>query len=222
MGAGEWCSGKVKDPRKLYEDTKETRVDIAMIPAYQNLWHNRGSGSTCLGGRFAHNEWPYISSISIAFCCFTRQITIDDKNMLLTVYDNEERQADSVYLLDQMLHHMLSRTSAAGVMFMFDVTKLSSWEATKELVKDAMELRESYSPPLSRSQFMIVGCKCDLVESREVEYQSVKEFADEHGLLCMDTSAKENFNVEYVFVSFAANLLGNSTVGRTAVEMQQA
>ncbi len=56
---------------------------------------------------------------------------------------------------------------------------------------------------------MILGCKCDLVEQRQVSYLTVREFVDEVGLLAIygDQSAKENYNVEYAFMSFAAQLL---------------
>ena len=54
---------------------------------------------------------------------------------------------------------------------------------------------------------MIMGCKCDLVKEREVEIAAVKNYADENGLLFIETSAKEDINVDYAFVSFATQLL---------------
>ena len=211
MGAGKWWSRRERNPRNV--DPPRERVDISLMAAYGNRW----CGSTCLAVRFAY-DLPEL--ITCNFDHATRWITLDDEKIFLLIhkdYGGIITPANYVsirQMIQLMLRSMLSRTDVAGVMFVFDVTKLSSWEATKEMVKDTMELRENYSHPPSRSQFMIVGCKCDLVESREVEYPTVKEFADEHGVLYMETSAKENFNVEYAFVSFAAHLLESSSVGR--------
>ena len=52
-----------------------------------------------------------------------------------------------------------------------------------------------------------MGCKCDLVQEREVDYVTVKQYADEKGFLFFETSAKENINVEYAFVSFVAQMM---------------
>ncbi len=38
---------------------------------------------------------------------------------------------------------------------------------------------------------MILGCKCDLVEQKQVNFSVVQEFADEVGMPFMETSAKE-------------------------------
>ena len=34
-----------------------------------------------------------------------------------------------------------------------------------------------------------MGCKCDLVQEREVDYVTVKQYADEKGFLFFETSA---------------------------------
>ena len=54
-----------------------------------------------------------------------------------------------------------------------------------------------------------MGCKCDPVQEREVDYVTVKQYADEKGLLFFETSAKEDINVEPAFVSFVAQLLNH-------------
>jgi GTPase SAR1 family protein len=54
---------------------------------------------------------------------------------------------------------------------------------------------------------ILVGNKCDLGESREVEEEEGKEFAETEGLCFMETSALKNLNVEQVFLQMITKIL---------------
>lgn len=47
---------------------------------------------------------------------------------------------------------------------------------------------------------ILVGNKCDLDQSREVEKEEGKGFAETEGLFFMETSALQNLNVEEAFL----------------------
>ena len=51
---------------------------------------------------------------------------------------------------------------------------------------------------LENVQIMVLGNKCDLVESRQVSTERGRMFAEEHGLKFMEISAKTGENVEKV------------------------
>ena len=52
--------------------------------------------------------------------------------------------------------------------------------------------------------FHLSGNKSDLVEMRQVPYDEAAEFAERHQMCHMlETSAKENLNVEETFISVA-------------------
>jgi GTPase SAR1 family protein len=54
---------------------------------------------------------------------------------------------------------------------------------------------------------ILVGNKCDLGdESRQVEKEEGKEFAEKEGLCFMETSALNNVNVEQVFLQMITNI----------------
>lgn len=47
----------------------------------------------------------------------------------------------------------------------------------------------------------MAGNKADLASSRMVEYEEAKQYADENGLLFMETSAKTALNVNEIFLA---------------------
>lgn len=53
---------------------------------------------------------------------------------------------------------------------------------------------------------ILVGNKADLEHRREVSTESGQAFAREHGLLFLETSAKNNTNVEQAFLTTATNI----------------
>lgn len=47
----------------------------------------------------------------------------------------------------------------------------------------------------------LAGNKADLAGSRAVDYEEAKQYADENGLLFMETSAKTAVNVNEIFLA---------------------
>ena len=56
----------------------------------------------------------------------------------------------------------------------------------------------------------LVGNKYDLIEEREVLYEEAKQYADEHSLPYIETSAKEGININELFESSIKSFLSNS------------
>ena len=60
---------------------------------------------------------------------------------------------------------------------------------------------------------MLIGNKADLESRRQVTFEEGKKFAEEHGLIFMETSAKTAQNVEEAFVSTATKIHDNIEKG---------
>lgn len=57
------------------------------------------------------------------------------------------------------------------------------------------EVRQNGNPDMT---IMLIGNKCDLDARRQVSHEEGEKFAQENGLIFMETSAKTAFNVEEV------------------------
>lgn len=60
---------------------------------------------------------------------------------------------------------------------------------------------------------MLVGNKVDLEEQREVTYEEASRFADENGLIYIETSAKTGKNIEEAFFRTAQHIFKNIESG---------
>ena len=56
---------------------------------------------------------------------------------------------------------------------------------------------------------MLIGNKADLESRRQVTFEEGKKFAEENGLIFLETSAKTAQNVEQAFVDTATKIYGN-------------
>lgn len=55
---------------------------------------------------------------------------------------------------------------------------------------------------------VLVGNKTDLAEAREVDAEEARAFAEQHGMLFVEASAKTAANVAQIFEGVAARLAG--------------
>ncbi|KAI6655965.1 Ras-related protein Rab-1A [Oopsacas minuta] len=121
-------------------------------------------------------------------------ITIDDITLNLDIWDTGGQEKFNAFNISYY------RTN--GVMLVYDITNRDSFD----------NLRDSWYKEVRRysekhTQCILVGNKCDLESKRAVESSTGKEFADSLNIPFIETSAKENINVEQAFVLLAAMIV---------------
>ena len=85
---------------------------------------------------------------------------------------------------------MLFRSVAVVV---YDITNLNSFQQTKKWVSDVRKEREN------EVVVFLVGNKTDLVDMRQVSVKEGSGLAKDLDVVFVETSAKEGYNVRYVF-----------------------
>lgn len=97
---------------------------------------------------------------------------------------------------------------AMGALLVYDITRRSTFESLWKWLK---ELREFGSREMV---VVLVGNKSDLTHSREVSLEDGQALAQLEDLSFMETSAKENLNVENAFLQMI-NMIHQVTSHKT-------
>ncbi len=99
---------------------------------------------------------------------------------------------------------------AAGALLVYDITRRSTFNHLTSWLTDARNLTDP------NTVILLIGNKTDLTKQREVSFEEATKFAEENGLLFMETSAKDGTRVEEAFVSSARRIFERISDGSMA------
>ncbi|XP_017571667.2 ras-related protein Rab-33A [Pygocentrus nattereri] len=155
-------------------------------------------GKTCLTFRFTGGSFPDKTEATIGVDFREKAVEIEGEKIKVQVWDTagQERFRKS------MVEHYYRNVHA--VVFVYDVTKMASFENLKTWIQECNGHRVSPSVPR-----VLVGNKCDLVDQIQVPSNTALKFADAHNMLLFETSAKdpkESQNVDSIFMCLACRL----------------
>ncbi|XP_041857735.1 ras-related protein Rab-33B [Melanotaenia boesemani] len=155
-------------------------------------------GKTCLTYRFCGGTFLKNPEATIGVDFREKTVELDGENIKLQIWDTagQERFRKS------MVEHYYR--SVHAVIFVYDVTNLSSFESIPEWIEECT--RHSVGPLVPR---IMVGNKCDLKERQEVPTSTAQCLADSYDFPLFETSAKdpsEKEHVDAIFLTLAYRL----------------
>jgi small GTP-binding protein len=148
-------------------------------------------GKSCLTLRFINDEYRHSHESTIGVEFGTKTITIDDKKIKLQIWDTA----------GQEIFRSITRSyyrSSAGAILVFDLTNKISFQNIKRWLNDV----KTYAN--ENTCIILVGNKCDLL-NRDVSNYEIDEIIDEYNLDYVECSAKDNINIDKIFMQ-----LGNT------------
>lgn len=147
---------------------------------------NSSVGKSSLLLRFVDNAWSdlFVPTIGVDFKIKT--MTIDSKNVKLQIWDTagQERFKNITASYYRGAH---------GILVVYDITDMESF---KNINNWLIEIEKNANKNVYK---ILIGNKCDLEEKRTVSTQQGKELAETYGMKFIETSAKNNTNVNEAF-----------------------
>lgn len=153
-------------------------------------------GKSSLVLRFVKGQFHEFQESTIGAAFLTQTVQIDDTTVKFEIWDTAGQERY------HSLAPMYYRGAQAAIV-VYDISNKETFHKAQTWIK---ELQRQASPNIV---IALAGNKLDLANNRAVPYEEAKTYADECGLLFMETSAKTAANVMDIFTSIAKKLPKN-------------
>jgi len=153
-------------------------------------------GKSCLVVRFVRDEFFEFQEPTIGAAFLTQTVALDESTVKFEIWDTAGQERY------RSLAPMYYRGAAAAIV-VYDITNPDSFTGAKSWVK---ELQRRGDP---NAVIALAGNKADLESRRKVEFEEANSYAEENGILHLETSAKNANNVKALFVEIAKKLPKN-------------
>mmetsp|Transcript_21951 Transcript_21951/g.36760 ORF Transcript_21951/g.36760 Transcript_21951/m.36760 type:complete len:205 (-) Transcript_21951:314-928(-) len=152
-----------------------------------------GVGKSCLLLQFTDKRFQPVHDLTIGVEFGARLINIDQHQIKLQIWDTAGQES----------FRSITRSyyrDAAGALLVYDITRRESFNHLGRWLEEA---KQNGNPNMT---IMLIGNKSDLEHRRAVSTKEGELFAQEHGLVFLETSAKSAANVEMAFIKTAENI----------------
>eukprot|EP01100_Stratorugosa_tubuloviscum_P008022 TRINITY_DN332_c0_g2_i2.p1 TRINITY_DN332_c0_g2~~TRINITY_DN332_c0_g2_i2.p1 ORF type:complete len:216 (-),score=101.95 TRINITY_DN332_c0_g2_i2:265-912(-) len=160
-----------------------------------------GVGKSCLLHQFTENKFIPDSPHTIGVEFGTRIVEVKSKKIKLQIWDTAGQER----------FRAVTRSyyrGAAGALLVYDITRRATYNHLTSWLTDARNLTNP------NTVIMLIGNKKDMSGQRDVTYEEASAFAEENGLIFLETSAKTGENVEEAFLKTASLIFNNVQDGR--------
>uniref|UniRef100_A0A336KYG1 Ras-related protein Rab-43 n=1 Tax=Culicoides sonorensis TaxID=179676 RepID=A0A336KYG1_CULSO len=154
-----------------------------------------GTGKTCIVQRFKNGNWIEKHNNTIGVDFSIKTINVDGKRVKLQIWDTAGQERFRT--ITQSYYR-----SANGVIIVYDITKRQSYVNLQRWIDEVRRYTAS------NVILALVGNKCDLEGDRQVDPAEVAAMCEliPEIMFSIETSAKDNTNIENVFQNLAKEL----------------
>ena len=160
-----------------------------LISSSFSRYYFTGVGKSCLLLQFTDKRFQPVHDLTIGVEFGARMVTLDgDKLVKLQIWDTAGQES----------FRSITRSyyrGAAGALLVYDITRRDTFQHLSRWLEEARQHAQS------NMVIMLIGNKNDLEHRRAVSTEEGKKFAEENGLIFLETSAKTAYNVEAAFIN---------------------
>lgn len=153
------------------------------------------TGKTCIMKRYVEQKYYSEPDFTIGVEFGSRTINIDDKLIKVQLWDTA----------GQEIFRSITRSyyrNKSGAILVYDITNRKSFVSIIQWIHD---LKENVTN--QNIVIFLVGNKSDNNDERDVLYDEGKALADKYKLYFIETSAKNNDNIDIIFDIMASDIL---------------
>ena len=153
-----------------------------------------GVGKSCVILRYVEGDFPgnIMSSIGVDFK--TKQIDLDDRLIKLQIWDTAGHEKFRTITTSYY-------KSAHAIIILYDITQKSSFDHIRNWITEIDKFGKQGVLKV------IVGNKLDLENNRKISKEDAENLALKYGVKLWEVSAKDNTNIEEMFVDTIKTLL---------------
>lgn len=152
-----------------------------------------GVGKTSVAQRFVDDTFYDYTPASVGASYFIKHLEIEDRKVYFQIWDTAG-QENFRSLVPMFLRN------AKIALLVYDITKMISF-LNLEVWRSDLLLAE---PGVTVA---VIGNKSDLKDDRQVEVRKGQDYANKHGMLFTETSAKRGTNVEEIFFELGSQIM---------------
>ncbi|KAG7539918.1 Small GTPase [Arabidopsis thaliana x Arabidopsis arenosa] len=156
-------------------------------------------GKTSIITRFMYDKFDTTYQPTIGIDFLSKTMYLEDRTVRLQLWDTAGQER-----FRSLIPSYIRDSSVAIVVY--DVSNRQTFLNTSKWIEDVHRERGQ-----SNVIIVLVGNKTDLVEKRQVSISEGEDKGKEYGVMFIETSAKENFNIKALFRKIAAALPGVDT-----------
>nr|AGN12807.1 Ras-related protein RABH1C [Leavenworthia alabamica] len=153
-------------------------------------------GKTSIITRFMYDKFDTTYQPTIGIDFLSKTMYLEDRTVRLQLWDTAGQER-----FRSLIPSYIRDSSVAIVVY--DVSKRQSFLNTSKWIEDVRRERGQGDVII-----VLVGNKTDLADQRQVSITEGEDKGKEYGVMFIETSAKENFNIKSLFRKIAAALPG--------------
>ncbi|EOA17408.1 hypothetical protein CARUB_v10005710mg [Capsella rubella] len=153
-------------------------------------------GKTSIITRFMYDKFDTIYQPTIGIDFLSKTMYLEDRTVRLQLWDTAGQER-----FRSLIPSYIRDSSVAIVVY--DVANRQTFLNTSKWIEDVHRERGQGDVII-----VLVGNKTDLVDKRQVSISEGEDKGKEYGVMFIETSAKENFNIKALFRKIAAALPG--------------